>query len=605
MDTSDATYVDVLIVGAGPAGLMAATALAKGGVNVKIVDQKPTSVAAGQADGLMPRTIEVLQSYGLAESLLKQTAQLHMMSFYNHQPEGGVKRTGRAPLITSQLNARYPFCGTLNQGAIEKVFLESLLEAGIVVDRPCRPISLAMSTDTKKLDDPHAYPVKVVLEHLDQQNEESEKKVVFAKFVIGTDGAHSWVRKSLGIQMEGETTDHVWGAIDIKITPESNFPDWRNTCTVNAANTTILMIPREQDMVRLYVELGLEDGLLDTASGRIAVGKIGPERILEITKPAFEPFVLEPASIDWWTVYIIGRRVASRFSVNDRAFIAGDACHTHSPKAGQGMNASMNDSHNLAWKLIYVLRGWADMSLLKTYEFERLKFAQDLIRFDGLYEAGFSVKARSELLKDKTKPPPEQFEAFHEYGGLTSGVGVQYSPSVITASYPGQTACHATKLIVGQRLPPQIVLHAADNRPVEIQDLCPSDTRFKILVFTGDILAPAQSERVQRFATGITRSTSIVSKLGDKAFDIMCVVKGEKETSVYLDVPSVLRSHWTKVLLDARNATHTGGGMMYESYGVSSDGAIVVVRPDGYVALVTALEDIVAFEQYFSGFLKV
>jgi phenol 2-monooxygenase (NADPH) len=114
----------------------------------------------------------------------------------------------------------------------------------------------------------------------------------------------------------------------------------------------------------------------------------------------------------------VGQRVAAKYSAHERVFIAGDACHTHSPKAGQGMNASMNDTHNLgkvfflseipitqlppiiAWKLTHVLRGWANLSLLKTYEFERRKFAQDLIDFDRKFAKLFSGKPRTEEYQD-------------------------------------------------------------------------------------------------------------------------------------------------------------------------------------------------------------
>lgn len=137
---------------------------------------------------------------------------------------------------------------------------------------------------------------------------------------------------------------------------------------------------------------------------------------------------------------------------------------------------------------------------------------------------------------------------------LTTGLGVQYSPSIITNITKNKNAARlthasASKLIIGQRLPPSFVLRAADLRPVEIQDLCPSDTRFKVFVFVGDIFAPCQRERLKRFADHVVSETSVLKHFGDKAFEIMCVIKGPKETSNYMEVPSVLRSHWTKYVL--------------------------------------------------------
>ncbi|KAG8984383.1 hypothetical protein FRB90_005356, partial [Tulasnella sp. 427] len=131
--------VDVLIIGAGPAGLMCANGLARAGVNVRIVDKRPEAIPAGQADGIQPRTIEVLQSYGLADRLLKEGNQMHMTAFYNPSPSGGIERTGRAADVTAP-TARYPFEVTLHQGAIERIFLDFLAEHGVSVDRPVQPI---------------------------------------------------------------------------------------------------------------------------------------------------------------------------------------------------------------------------------------------------------------------------------------------------------------------------------------------------------------------------------------------------------------------------------------------------------------------------------
>jgi phenol 2-monooxygenase (NADPH) len=124
-----------------------------------------------------------------------------------------------------------------------------------------------------------------------------------------------------------------------------------------------MIIPREGDKVRLYVQL-TGSAVLDPATGRIDKERIGPRELMQVAKKTFHPYRIDTDEFDWWTIYIsvwsvwvcesgradgcaVGQRVSSKFSVNERVFIAGDACHTHSPKAGQGMNASMNDTHNL------------------------------------------------------------------------------------------------------------------------------------------------------------------------------------------------------------------------------------------------------------------
>ncbi|OSD04732.1 hypothetical protein PYCCODRAFT_1386005 [Trametes coccinea BRFM310] len=591
--------VDVLIIGAGPAGVMCANALAMAGVNVRIIDQRPAKVAAGQADGIQPRTIEVLQSYGLAERLLREGNQMHMAAFYNPSPSGGIERTSRAPDVTAP-SARYPFEVTLHQGAIEAIFLDSMSAHGVIVERPIVPTYIELSQSEEELKDPNAHPV--ILKHLDPSEREGDSEIVKAKFVVGADGAHSWVRKSLGISMDGEQTDYIWGVVDM--VPDTDFPDIRCKCAVHSNNGSCMIIPREGDLVRLYIQLSDRD-VVDPATGRVDKSKMGPEKLLAVAQKSFKPFEISTSGqIDWWTLYIIGQRVASKFSVRERVFIAGDACHTHSPKAGQGMNASMNDTHNLAWKLTHVLRGWSDLSLLQTYEFERRKYAQDLIDFDKKFSKLFSGKPRTQDNQDGVSHE-EFLGAFQTFGLFTSGIGVHYEPSAITHN---QHQSCASTLIVGERMVPHVFVRAADARPYDIQDLLPSDTRFKILVFVGDVANTTQAERVLRLAEEMGGQESFYRKFGhgnpSKVFDILSIASAKKQDVNYTDLPPLFRQHWSKVLLDDTDMYSRVGGGGYARYGIDQQhGAIVVVRPDGYVGIVAPFDHLKDVNTYFDSFM--
>ncbi|THG94540.1 hypothetical protein EW026_g6950 [Hermanssonia centrifuga] len=457
--------VDVLVIGAGPAGLMCANGLAKAGINVRIIDQRSHEVMAGQADGIQPRTIEVLQSYDLAERLLREGNQMHMAAFYNPSPNGGIERTGRVADIKAT-TARYPFA--------------------------------------------------VTLMNLNAKEGQAETEIVHAKFVVGADGAHSWVRKTLGIAMDGEQTDFVWGVVDI--VPDTDFPDIRNKSAIHSNNGSCMVIPREGDKVRIYVQLTEKEDV-DLRDGRIDKAKIGPEKLMQVARKSFYPYSISTKAFDWWTIYNIGQRVASKFSVDERVFVAGDACHTHSPKAGQGMNASMNDTHNLIWKLAYVLRGWADISLLKTYELERRKYAQELISFDKtffcivLWEASFRRPRR---------------------GG---------QPRRVPRS-------HASNLVIGQRVLPHVFTRAADGRPYELQDLLPADTRFKILVFAGDTTNKDQMQRVNALAEEFVHPNNFYAQFGGEEpstmFDVLTICSAKKDQVNYTDLPAIFRTHWSK-----------------------------------------------------------
>lgn len=590
------TSVDVLIIGAGPAGLMCANSLARAGVNFRIIDQRSSKVAAGQADGVMPRTIEVLQSYGLAQRLLDEGNQIHMAAFYNPSADGGIKLTDRVPGITAE-NARYPFEVTLHQGAIEAIFLDSMRSMGVQVERPIVPVSLEITEDVVERSDPNAYAVRVTLSHLDPAPGQAPIEIVNAKFVVGADGAHSWVRKTLNISMDGEQTEYIWGVIDV--IADTDLPDFRNKAAIHSINGSCMVIPREGDKIRLYIQLEGKDVI--NADGRVDKSKMGPEKILEVARRSFYPYTIKtPKELDWWTIYIIGQRVASRYSVSERVFISGDACHTHSPKAGQGMNASINDTHNLAWKLAYVLRGWADLSLLKTYESERRQYALDLINFDKKFAKLFSGKPISKEYKNGVSHE-EFLRAFQTFSGFSSGIGIHYTESsIVNSTYQDV----ASKLIVGKRVPPEMVLRATDSRPFNIQDLLPSDARFKLLVFTGDTSRASTLATLQQSADDLQSILTRYCAAGSitSVFDIISISSESKATILYNALPPLLRSHWTKVYVANINGLQDDN--VYARYGVAADGAVVVVRPDGYVGMMRPLQKIEDLNSYFQLFME-
>jgi phenol 2-monooxygenase len=592
--------VDVLIIGAGPAGLMCANALANANVNIRIVEQRAFKLTTGQGDGISPRTIEVLQSYGLAERFLRESCQIHLAAFYNPSSTGGIELTNRTSNVTAP-SARYPFEGTLHQGAIQDIFLDSITPLGVKVELSTIPISIELSQDENELMDPTSYPVRVVLQRLDKSEDEPREEIVHAKFVVGCDGAHSWVRKQFDITMDGEQSNSIWGVVDL-VMPHTDFPDIRNKALVHSNHGSILLIPREQDRIRIYVQLEDKD-VVNPATGRVDKEKMGPEQILATAQRSLEPYkLIRKSEFLWWTIYNIGQRVASKFSIKNRVFITGDACHTHSPNAGQGMNASINDSHNLAWKIALVVHGWADMLLLSTYESERRKFALDLIAFDKMWSTLFCGKPLTEEHNDGVSPQ-HFIKTFQT--DFTSGVGIHYNPSVAVNDRNQELA---SGLILGKRVPPCKFLRAADAWPFELQDLLPSDFLFKLLVFTGEFDDPLQQARVESMVADMEKPRSFLNRYatpGSPRFDIVTISKGRKETFNIFRLPTLLHSHWSKVFIDDTDPTGNFGGEGYSYYGVGPEGALVAVRPDGYVGAIVPLDHVGGLDAYFESFMKI
>jgi phenol 2-monooxygenase len=588
--------VDVFIIGAGPAGVMCANALARAGVNVRIIDKRPAKVVAGQADGIQPRTIEVMQSYGLAERLLREGNQMHVATFYNPGRDGGIECTGRIPNITAEVGARYPFTLLLNQGAIESMFIDSMRMHGVEVERPARPVDIEISEDADELSSTSSYPVKVIIERLDAIDEENKTETVHAKYVLGSDGAHSWVRKALGIEMEGEQSDYIWGVVDM--VPETNFPDIRNIVNIESEHGSSMIIPREGDVVRFYTQL-LDADVVCPLTKRVDKNRVTPQKLVSALRKILAPFELaEPKEIQWWTVYLIGQRLASSYSMKGRVFIAGDACHTHSPQAGQGMNASMSDTHNLAWKLAQVLRGWANPLLLTTYEHERRKYAQDLIDFDKWIAALVSGKQGAK--DNESGISGEQSMEDMKTETFSSGLAVQYSPSMIVDFKHQQ---HAKKLIIGQRMLPYIFVRAADICPVNIHDLLPADVRFKVVFFVGHLTETrvAELKLLAEELSSFLRKYSVDGNVST-VFDIITVTAGKKEDMNYLLLPIFFRPHWKKVFLDDTYGKEGGHG--YEQFGIDPEQiTVVVVRPDGHVGMIAPSTAIADLDKYFGSFL--
>ena len=266
----------------------------------------------------------------------------------------------------------------------------------------------------------------VRLERLDPSHE-GQIETVKARYVVGCDGARSAVRKSIGRALHGDSANHAWGVMDVLAV--TDFPDIRLKSLIQSASEgSILIIPREGGyLVRIYVEL---DKLDRRRAGRKPQHHV---RLPDRSGAAdLRPYTLEVKEIAWWSVYEIGQRLCDKFDdvpEEDvekrlpRVFIAGDACHTHSPKAGQGMNVSMQDSFNLGWKLASVLRERCAPRLLHTYSAERQAVAKELIDFDREWAQMLSGSSSENDAEGEGSRPSRDPEVFRQARALYCGNG--------------------------------------------------------------------------------------------------------------------------------------------------------------------------------------
>lgn len=273
--------------------------------------------------------------------------------------------------------------------------------------------------------------------------------------------------------MVGDSSDAVWGVMDM--VPRTDFPDIRKKTSIRSKEGNLLIIPREgRTLTRFYIEL---------PPGTNAK-EVKLENLQRQAQKIFSPYKTEFVETVWWSAYSIGQRYADYFHQDYRVFLAGDACHTHSPKAGQGMNVSLQDGYNIGWKLAAVLKGLAPPSLLETYVLERKKVAVDLINFDRYF---------STLFKSGNSSPEEFQDGFVKAGKYTAGLTAKYDRSPITSDLELESVSNIT---VGMRLPSAQVVRHCDSKPVQLADAIKSDGRWRVIAFAGDVTVPEQLQKL-------------------------------------------------------------------------------------------------------------
>ncbi|KAL4930428.1 FAD binding domain-containing protein [Aspergillus undulatus] len=579
-DAVPAGQITVVVVGAGPSGLMLAVNLVRFGIKTLILDDRPDRTSTGKADGIQPKTIETLKQLRLADPLLKNGARVYDISFWDSTSEHSLSRKGRQIHYPDHLvGASDPYILLAHQGMLEDVLIDDLAQRGVTVQRDSPFISSSRDPSGR---------LNVIYE----DRAAGEKKVIRADYLVGCDGARSRVREFIpDAQLEGEMTNASWGVLDGVI--ETDFPDlWSKVAVRSHTVGSILWIPRERGMTRLYVELSA------TAGERVDKAKATPEYVIARAREAMKPFTLEWKSIEWFGNYVVGQRVARHFAdPNNQIFIAGDAGHCHSALAAQGANTSMHDSFNLAWKINLVSRGLASPSLLGTYEAERRKIANDLIAFDAGHCAAFEA-GEAALAKN-----------FDENIRFISGVGAEYDAGLLTR--PVQSTKPDTGLRPGALMLPAKVTRYIDANPVDIQLDIPLLGQFKLYFMIPDVSAaksflstvcgvlgdPTSSlskgsslarasyqSRSRGWAPGDAYAVPERYTAVSDILTLSLVTSSKRESFEIADLPLALQmSRWTVYLDDVDGCTKKWVGEL-----AGSQADIVLVRPDGYIGALSA-----------------
>ncbi|OTA99004.1 hypothetical protein M426DRAFT_68648 [Hypoxylon sp. CI-4A] len=611
------SFVDLLIVGAGPAGLVLALWASKFGMKTRIIDEKDSRVATGRADGLHSRTLEILHNFGAAQDIISRAYHINEICSWNPDPgnEYHIRRTQRTVAQPCHLS-RFTQSG-LNQGATEEILENKIRSEGrISVERNTIPTALRFDDKEASHHDKDVYPIFVTLRRIDPDetsvtcdgevvgNEHSTTKnganistgatkdnqeIVRAKYLVGCDGAHSWIRHQVGIHMEGEKTDTHFGVMDV--VPLTDFPDIRISCVIHSKHGSVMTVPRENRLVRLYVQLG------ETLRGNDLAGSkdVTPERILGYAKKMFQPYHIDFKICDWHSVYTVGQRLAPTFDFKNRIFLAGDSVHTHSPTLGQGMNVSMQDAYNLGWKLGMVITGVAQPSILRTYTQERWNVAKALIELDKRMTKFYSMGPSKE--SQDYQPFRDQFSQF------ISGVAITYTPSELIDIASQQDLADNIKL--GQRLPSYKVVCNAEGNLVHLSDMLPNNGTWRILVFAGDLESPSQFEKVQQLGVNLESLLGRYKTADRAVFEVFLIHAGTREFNILRLHPvyhpwndALGWDYWKVFSNDVEDFEPCQSP--YDEYGVSKKhGCVVTLRPDQHVSYIGPMDSFGDLERFF------
>ena len=607
--------VDVLIVGCGPAGLTLAAQLAVfPEIKTTIIEQKSGPLLLGQADGIACRTIEMFEAFGFSGRVLKESYWVNETSFWkpDDSQRDRIVRSGRIQDVEDGLS-EFPHV-ILNQARVHNFYLDVMRNAPTRLEpfyaRKLLDLDIAKNRST-------AHPVTVRLERLDPEYA-GQVETVRARYVVGCDGARSTVRKSLGRAPRGDSANLAWGVMDVLAV--TDFPDIRLKAAIHSANEgSMLVIPREGGyLVRLYIEL---DKLNENE--RVTERNITIERLIAAAQRILHPYTLEVKEVAWWSFYEIGQRLCDKFDdvleaeVDTRlpcVFIAGDACHTHSPKAGQGMNVSMQDGFNLGWKLALVLLGRCTPQLLHTYSAERRAIAKELIDFDRAFAKMFSAPPKDPDNPDGDGVDPSEFQQyFVQHGRFTAGTATRYKPSIISAEPTWQNL--AQGLVIGMRFHSAPVIRLADAKPVHLGHTVKADGRWRLFLFAGREDTGAAGSGVAALCGFLANDPqSPVRKYTPAGADIDSVIdvratfqQGHRELAIEAMPAFLLPRKGRYGLRDYEKIfcpDLKSGNDIFEMRGIDrQQGCIAVVRPDQYIAHVLPLDAHDKLAAFFDGFM--
>ncbi|RAV06247.1 hypothetical protein DQP55_24090 [Mycolicibacterium sp. GF69] len=432
---------DVLVVGAGPTGLTMANELARRGIQARVVDAAAAPNTETRALGMQARSLELFERQGITDELLTRGLKARVFNVFSENRQ--ILRADFAGLTSP-----YPFLLMIPQNEVQEVLTAKLGVLGAHVERRVEVLDLTQ----------HADHVDVELRHADGGTETAS-----ASWVVGADGAHSTVRRQLGLRFLGTAFEENFAVADLRI--DWGLPGDEFFAFLNRGRF-VAYFP----MLHGWHRIAVAQPERPTPSGDVTLAEL--QRAVDVCAP--------PGA------KIAEIRQAGRFRINQRrvesnsagrVFLAGDAAHIHSVVGAQGMNTGIQDAFNLGWKLAAVVRGEADPTLLKSYAVERAPVARRLVR-------GTRRVTRMTLLRNPVSTAMRRNIAPRVLGRPTVQRTLIRAISQIDVSYhDGSGSAPPGRTAVGDRAP-DVVYTGSDGRAARLFDLLDRG-RHTLLVLGG------------------------------------------------------------------------------------------------------------------------
>ncbi len=339
--------IDVLVIGAGPTGLMMAIELCRQGLTCRIIDLAKEPSKQSKALAIQPRTLEIFYHIGLIEECLSLGVKIKKFIPHSHHEK-------LAEVSFDLIDSPFPFILSLEQSCLERILTDHLQKLGVTIEREVELISFEQNSQH----------VHARLHHLRTE----EKEQVSASWLLGCDGAHSTVRKTLNLSFEGRPFPDIFSLADLEI--EWKYSHNNANAFIDEKGLFAAFPLKNKNRYRLIFQLQRCKDLLKQTPlhhGELSPLVIPPPTLEEaselVHRYADKQAILKNPV--WMTHFHVHSRMVSQYR-DRRVFLLGDAAHIHSPVGGQGMNTGLQDAFNLGWKLKL-----AEDSLLDSYSSER------------------------------------------------------------------------------------------------------------------------------------------------------------------------------------------------------------------------------------------